>query len=170
MKANQENNEQNLKSLPCGKNKITQIDVKGGQLTFGQRIYLGKVFESEGTDFDKFIQTFEILHEKPLKSQYKNLLNYFNEIIEGLIFWIEQENTKLKYTPTIEEKKAGVQEFSQKVGEFSTIKALAKAYSKDPDDILEWKYGKVFGILYTDLEEYKYNVRYNKIIEEKFKK
>ena len=34
----------------------------------------------------------------------------------------------------------------------------------DPDEILEWDYAKVFGILYTDLEERKYETKLNKRI------
>jgi len=50
-----------------------------------------------------------------------------------------------------------------------TVKALAKAYAKDPDEIFKWKYSKVFGILYSDLEEHKFRQRYNKVIEQKYK-
>ena len=101
------------------------------------------------------------------KDDSKKILPYFKRIIEGLEFWSEQEQTLLKYEPSQEELRAGIKDFSKKVGEFSTIKALAKAYNKDPDDILKWEYGKVFGILYTDLEEFKFNKRYQKVIESK---
>ena len=47
------------------------------------------------------------------------------------------------------------------------IKALAKAYGKDPDEILRWQYGKVFGILYTDLEERKFEKKYQQQINGK---
>ena len=49
----------------------------------------------------------------------------------------------------------------------STIKALAKAYGKDPDEILQWQYAKVFGILYTDLEERKFEKKYQQQINGK---
>lgn len=149
--------------------KIKEIDIEGGKLTFGQRIDLGKLMCSEYSEVEKFEKTFEILHEVKLKiSEYKKHIDYFATIIEGLKFWSEQEATLLKYEPTQEEKQAGIKDFSQKVGEFATVKALAKAYSKDPDEILNWEYGKVFGILYTDLEEHKFNVRYNKVLEAKY--
>lgn len=149
--------------------KIKEIDIKGGQLTFGQRIDLGKLMGSDEPEINKFEKTFEILHRfKPKVTEYKKYIGYFSDIVDGLKFWSEQEATMLKYEPTPEEKQAGIKDFSQKVGEFSTIKALAKAYGKDPDEILDWKYGKVFGILYTDLEEHKFNTRYHKVIESKY--
>jgi hypothetical protein len=149
---------------------ISPIDVKGGKLTFGQRIELGKLYQSQLSEVEKFEQTFQILHGfTPKPRHYKSLITYFNQIIEGITHWIKQETTLLNYQPSAEEKQAGITDFTAKVGEFTTIKAMAKTYGKDPDEILEWEYGKVFGILYTDLEEYKFNQRYNKIIQAKYK-
>ncbi len=147
-----------------------KIDIRAGKMTFGQRIELGKIFQSEESEVSKFELVFECLHEyRPDVKDYKKLFGYFEEIIEGVRFWIEHETALLKYEPTSEELSAGVKELSQRIGEFGTIKALAKNYSKDPDEILAWEYAKVFGILYTDLEESKYQRRYNKIMERKYK-
>ena len=150
--------------------KLKHINIKSGDMTFGQRIELGKIMVSEVSEIEKFNKVFVCLHGfTPGIKDYLKLIDYFKEIIEGLKFWIEQEVTLLKFEPSPEELRAGVREMSEKIGEFGTIKALAKAYNKDPDEILQWKYGKVFGILYTDLEEYKFQKRYNKVIESKFK-
>ena len=146
------------------------IDVKGGELTFGQRIGLGELFASDKTDIEKFEETFLILHnQKPDTKEYKDILEYFTQIIEGISFWVEQESTMLKYEPTPEEIKAGIRDLSKEIGEFGTVKALAKAYNTDPDVILTWKYGKVFGILYTDLREHMYSRRFQKVLESKNK-
>ncbi|MCD7972479.1 MAG: hypothetical protein LUG18_07400 [Candidatus Azobacteroides sp.] len=148
-----------------------KIDVKGGDLTFGQRINLGKILEADGREWEKFMAVFECLHHhKPEIEEYKLLYPYFIEIIEGIRHWLEQESSLLFYEPSAEEISAGIKDFSAKVGEFGTIKTLAKNYAKDPDEILEWKYGKVFGILYTDLEEHKFQKRYQKILEKKYQK
>lgn len=150
---------------------MEKIDIKGGKLTFGQRIDLGKIFQSDENEIVKFEKVFKLLHDfTPDIAQYNELLPYFNEIIEGIAFWIEQEQTLLKYEPTSEEMSAGIMDLTKKTGEFGTIKALAKNYSKDPDEILKWEYGKVFGILYTDLEEHYFQKRYNKVLEKKYKK
>ena len=155
---------------PPPANKLVHINIKSGDMNFGQRIELGKIAAMDCSELEKFEKVFICLHKfKPTLKECSDLLDYFTEIIEGLKFWIDQEITLLKYKPSIEEKRAGVKELSEKIGEFGTIKALAKAYGKDPDEILLWKYGKVFGILFTDLEEHKFQVRYNKVIESKFK-
>ena len=148
--------------------EFEKIDIKSGKMTFGQRIELGSIFSSEESEIDKFEKVFRCLHSfTPNPVDYEFLIEYLNDVISGIKFWIEKETTLLVYEPTPEELRAGVRELSRKVGEFGTIKALAKAYSKDPDEVLKWEYGKVFGILYTDLEEYKFQVRYNKVIESK---
>ncbi|GHT33976.1 hypothetical protein FACS189434_09350 [Bacteroidia bacterium] len=148
-----------------------KIDIKGGKLLFEQRIDLGKIFQdTETAEIDKFDAVFKCLHGyKPAMLDYKKLLPYFFEIVESLRFWIETENEMLKYEPTNEELQAGIKELAAKIGEFGTIKSLAKNYATDPDTVLRWEYGKVFGILYTDLEEYKFQKKYNKIIENKYK-
>lgn len=151
--------------------KLVKIDVKAGNMSFGQRIELGKIMASEADEVGKFEKVFLCLHNfTPKEKDYLSLVDYFKEIVVGLKFWIETEATMLVYEPTPEEKRAGVKELMQNIGEFGTIKALAKAYSIDPDEVLKWKYAKVFGILYTDLEESKFQTRYNKVIEDKFKR
>jgi ribosomal protein S24E len=145
-----------------------RINIKDGELTFGQRISLGELFSSEKSEMEKFEETFLILHnQKPDPKDYKKLVGYFSEIMDGLKFWVEQEATLLKYEPTPEEIKAGIRDLSKEIGEFGTVKALAKAYHVDPDVIFTWKYGKVFGILYTDLREHMYSRRFQKVLESK---
>lgn len=153
------------KKLPFEK-----IDVRAGKITFDQRIQLGKIFQEQGREFDMFCKVFQCLHGyTPKVHETKNLLPYYYDIIEGVTHWLQAENTMLQNEPSSEEVSAGIKELSEKIGEFGTIKSLAKNYSKDPDDILAWEYGKVFGILYTDLEEYNYQKRYNKVVERKYR-
>lgn len=148
-----------------------RIDVKAGKLTFGQRIALGKIIEKGGNEYLMMKQIIKAMHDVDVKRKdIIRLKPYIVEIIEGLAYWIEKEIELLNYEPTAEEIQAGISELSGKIGNFGTIKSLAKNYSREPDEILKWEYGKVFGILYTDLEEYKFQKRYNKIIESKFKK
>jgi len=148
--------------------KSERIDIKAGKMNFGHRIQLGKILASDSGEFEKIESIFICLHGfKPRSTSYKKYVTYFKDITEGIRFWMGKEVELLNYEPTPEEKRAGVKDLSKKVGEFGTVKALAKAYSKDPDEVLKWEYGKVFGILYTDLEEYKFQVRYNKVIESK---
>lgn len=145
---------------------MKKIDIKGGKFTYTQRIELGKIIASETTDYDKFTQILKCLNIRQSKSIL--LLGYFEEIIEGLQYWFERESVMLRYEPSMEEVAAGIQDYSKNIGDFGTVKSLAKAYNQDPDTILNWEYGKVFGILYTDLEEYKYNQRYNRELEKKY--
>lgn len=166
-------------TVPSEDKLLSKLDIKAGKFTYNQRIELGKIFEAKSGDFETFFKVFECLHGftpdiKPKTEaeidKLKHLVNYYNEIVEGLQYWINAENTLLKCEPSPEEISAGVKQLTQKIGEYGTIKALAKNYSKDPDEILGWEYGKVFGILYTDLEEHKYQKRYYKVLERRYKK
>lgn len=153
----------------------SKVDVKSGDITYGSYIAVRKQL-AEAKEYDL---AFMVAVIKSIHSEYKHnvgdvvsikaMISYFSGIVEGVAHWAEQEKELLAYEPSEEEIRAGVKEYSQKVGEFATVKALAKNYGKDPDEVLEWKYSKVFGILYTDLQEYYYNQRYSKVLERKYK-
>ena len=148
------------------------LNIKNGDFTFAHRIELGKIFTTSKSEVEAFKKIFKCLYDIDIDfshKDFKKAVIHFNEIVEGIKYWIEAETKMLKYEYTPEETSAGVSEYIKKVGEFGTVKAIAKAYGKDPDEILKWKYGKIFGILYTDLEEHKYKKRLEKVIERKYK-
>lgn len=148
---------------------IGRLDILGGCFTYGNRIAIGEIFADESLSWygklkaahkELYGYTCRLL---PRRWRYKRLA----AIIEGIRSWMEKEQKLLHYTPTNDEVAAGLEEFGKKVGAMATVKALGKAYGKDPDEILRWSYSKVFGILYTDLEETMYNRRYTKVVRNK---
>lgn len=145
---------------------LHRINFESRDFTYGSRIALGDIFGASGvTEYGMLKNAFRELYgfsARLLPVRWR--VRAFNHIIAGLTSWIEKEQKMLQYTPSSDELAAGVKELGEKVGNMATIKALAKAYSKDPDEILEWDYAKVFGILYTDLEERKYETKLNKRI------
>lgn len=146
--------------------KIQKIDVKAGEMTFGQRIELGKIITSNDDELFKTIKIIDALHGiKPNSWQLVKLHTYIKDILEGILYWSTTEAKMLKYTPTPEEKQAGIMDLSKKIGDLSTADALAEKYGKDPDEILSWSYVKVFGILYADLETSKFRRKHRKILE-----
>lgn len=159
------------KVLPRERNsKMSKIDIKNGELTFSQRIELGRIAASDVDEFEKAMEMWRCLYVDRPKLTEKNVDDFVRdvkEIIDGLNFWIERETKALKYEPTADEKRAGISELSKNVGEYGTILAIAETYGKDPDEVLKWKYGKIFGILYTDLERHKFQQRLSKEITRK---
>lgn len=147
---------------------IQRIDIKGGQMTFGQRIELGRIItDKEMTGIDKMKEGMQCLDVKWSLRNTSEIVEYWYEVLLGIKHWIEREQTELKYEPSAEEKAAGIVQFSMVVGEMATITALAKDYSKDPDEILEWKYGKVYNLLFTNLQSHLFRERLNKELERK---
>lgn len=147
------------------------VDIKGGKLTFAQRIELGEIFgNGELSEAEKFERAIKCMYgKKPTPKQYGQYVGKFKAIVEGLQYWCEAEAKMLYCEPTADERAAGIEEYSKNIGVFGTVKAIAKTFGQDPDDVLQWEYGKVFSILYTDLEDYKYQRRLNKVIERKYK-
>lgn len=147
---------------------IQRIDIQGGQMTFGQRIELGRIItEKELTDIDKMKEGMQCLGAKWSLRNTSEIVEYWYEVLMGIKYWVEREQTELKYEPSAEEKAAGIAQLSLVVGEMATITALAKDYSKDPDEILEWKYGKVYNLLFTNLQSHLFRERLNKELERK---
>lgn len=147
---------------------IQRIDIQGGQMTFGQRIELGRIItDKELTDIDKMKEGMQCLEVKWNLRNTSEIVEYWYEVLMGIKYWIEREQTELKYEPSAEEKAAGIAQLSLVVGEMATITALAKDYSKDPDEILEWKYGKVYNLLFTNLQSHLFRERLNKELERK---
>lgn len=152
---------------------FTPVDVKGGDLTYGQRIELGGILANPTgrKEYELFMDTMECLYgHRPAPKEFKEAIRLFKDAVEGLSFWIKAESEQLKYTPTQEEKDAGVERYAKEVGEIGTAYAIAKEFSLDPDVILNWKYGKVFGYLRKQKADGDFQRRYSEIMARKSKK
>lgn len=145
------------------------LDIEGGEFTYGNRIAIGEIFRSpEMGEYAKIAATHKELYGYscrwwPVRWRYRRL----ERMMDGVLSWVRREQELLKYTPTNDELAAGIEEFGQRVGDLATIKALAKAYGAHPNEVLKWDYATVFGILYTDLEETKFNRRFTATIRNK---
>ena len=146
--------------------EMRKVDIRGGQMTFGQRIELGRILtDTTTTEAAKMIAVMRCLDPKWKTVEMPRSIDYFAEVIEGLTYWVKREASELKYEPTEEERSAGIGQLSKLTGEMGTIMALAKDYGKDPDEVLGWKYGKVFNILYTNLQSHLFQERLMKVRE-----
>lgn len=151
--------------IRIGKYGIGKIDWNK-DFTYGNRIALEQIFASDKSDYWKMCDAFKEMYGfsrrvLPMKLRTE----VFESIAIGLKEWIDKEQELLNYTPSAEEIRAGIKDLSDKVGNMSTIKSLAKTYATDPDKVLEWPYSKVFVILYTDLEERKFEKKLSKEYE-----
>lgn len=150
--------------------KIQKYIIRDGQFTFGQRIELGRIVSNpQTTEWFKMKACFECLHPGYVIQWNVEEMAYWEEILKGIEWWVRREKKELKYVPTAEEYAAGIEILTLRVGEMSTICAMAEKFSRDPDEILEWKYGKVFNILFTNLQSYLYKDRLDKQIKRKYK-
>lgn len=149
---------------------MKKIDIRGGQMTFGQRIELGRILtDAHLPEAAKMIAAMRCLDPDWKTTEMPQSIDYFAEVIEDLTYWAKREASELRYEPTEEEQSAGIGQLSKLTGEMGTIMALAKDYGKDPDEVLEWKYGKVFNILYTNLQSHLFQKRLAQLRERREK-
>lgn len=155
-----------------GKYVIGHLDIAGGAFTYGNRIALGDIFRDDSrSTYQKMRDAFvELYGWSPRLLPIGRRVKALRRVVDEFKGWLEKEQQLLTFEPEPDQITAGIKELAKKVGDMGTVKALAKAYSQDPDVILRWEYSKVFGILFTDLEEYKYEKRYNKVIDGKTRK
>lgn len=155
-----------------GKYVIGRVDVAGGAFTYGQRIALGDIFRNDSLSaYAKMKAAFIELYGwsprlLPAGPRYRAIKRTMLDF-KG---WLDKEQKLLSHDPEPDQIQAGIKDLIAHVGDMGTIKAIAKTYGLDPDVVVEWPYSKVFGILYTDLEEYKYEKRYNQVIDAKYRK
>ncbi len=158
--------------IRIGKIVVGSLDIEGGEFTYGNRIALGAILSDESrSEYQRLKAAFRELYGYSCRLLPLGLrMRLFDRLVAGLTAWIRREEELLHYEPTAEEVAAGVGELTRRVGHFATLKALAKAYGRDPDEVLGWDYAKVFGILQTDLEEHKFEERYAKVIHDKYRR
>lgn len=150
--------------MRLGKYYIGKFSLRSDAFTYALRIEVGDCFGNDAlSPYQRMKAAFIAVYGySPTLLPLKMRVRWLNDIAEEFKTWIEQEQASLDYKPSAEEIAAGVEDFSQKVGHLGTIKSIAQAYSRDPDDVLQWPWGKVFGILSTDLQEFEYNKRLQK--------
>lgn len=152
-----------------GKIVVGSVNMAEGEFTYGNRIALGSIFEdTETSDYEKLKRSFREIYGYSCRLlPIRRRVRVLNDILKHLHEWVKREQELLHYQPTSEEVAAGIAEYSKRVGSLATIQAVAKKFATDPDEVLQWDYAKVFGILFNDLEEFKYNERYRRVMDEK---
>lgn len=135
--------------------RLREWKYEDGEFTYAQRIELTEVFRNDSLNgYQKMKAAWKVLYG--WSARWMNpwrRARAFERMLEGLEFWVKKERENLKYEPTPEEYQAGLPRLSEEVGELGTIKALAEKFGVDPDVILTWHWGKVYGLLYADLKE-----------------
>lgn len=141
--------------------RLREWKYEEGEFTYAQRIELGEVFQNDSlSDYRKMKAAWKVLYG--WNARWMNpwrRKKAFERMLEGLKYWINLERENLKYDPTPEEQRAGLLRLSEQVGEMGTIKALAEKFGIDPDVILTWHWGKVYGLLFADLKETEFQRR-----------
>lgn len=79
---------------------------------------------------------------------------------------IENENNMPHPKTTPEQIEAGAESFNV-LGVFNSVDNLAKAYSKDHDQILMWSYSRIFNILYKNNITAIFDINYSRIMTRK---
>lgn len=103
-----------------------KIDIRGGKLTYGQRIELGEILAREGSSIsEKYSAVMQCLYPDWVQTFEKEWVAWFEEIVEGLRYWMQREATMLAYQPTAEEIAAGINNLGKKLGPMMTVMTLA---------------------------------------------
>lgn len=147
---------------------FVERNIEAGEMTYGERIELGKLLASEKPEVEKFEGMIEMLHGfKPGVKEYKKYVKYVNRIIDALNRWAERERRELSVPPLPEYTQAGYDKYIESVGEMATLVSLGAKFGKNPEEILEWRYTTVFMILKCEAEQENFNRRLQKVYSQK---
>lgn len=150
--------------------KFDKIDIRGGQMTYAQRIRLGEILTSGAKEREMFRQTFDCLCEGYTPRYTRVEMQYVMEVIDGIRYWIDRESKELSSKPSADEVAAGINLLSKRTGYMATLVALGEKFGCDPDEVLGWKYGKVFNILLVNKENADFSRRYREVLSKKKRK
>lgn len=150
--------------------KFDKIDIRGGQMTYAQRIRLGEVLTSGASEREIFRQIFDCLCEGYTPRYTREEMQYVMGVIDGIRYWIDRESKELSSKPSADEVAAGINLLSKRTGYMATLVALGEKFGCDPDEVLEWKYGKVFNILLVNKENADFSRRYREVLSKKKRK
>lgn len=141
-------------------------------ITYGQRIALGKLLQ--GVSGMEEVQVFKDVlgimnggERVTHASITPRNVRYVQRVIDKLTYWVNAEQTMLQVEPEPDEIKAGIKTLGEKLQELSVLHTLAEKFGKSPDEILEWEFSTVFGMLYADKEKNLYYKRLQKIKDKK---
>lgn len=150
--------------------KFDKLDIRGGQMTYAQRIRLGEILTSGAKEYEIFRQIFGCLCDGYEPRYTPQEMQYVMEVIEGIRYWIERERKELASKPSADEVAAGINLLSKRTGYMATLVALGEKFGCDPDEVLGWKYGKVFNILLVNKESAEFSRRYRDVLSKKKRK
>lgn len=163
-----------------------QINVSDGKISYGDMVTLGRILDAEsaraekgeGDEVETIKALIRTLHPGAQPSINATNAVYAAAIARGVRFWREQENLKLKYKPSDEEKQAGYEALAEVTGPTGVAITIAEKFGVaagpgnkvGPDAVFDWPYAVVFKVLHTDLERSKFQKRLNEIYEKKRKR
>lgn len=141
--------------------RLREWNYKEGEFSYGQRISIGDILTNQdSTWYQRLKECWKELYGWSARLMPPRIrVRFFERMMDGIRYWVELEENTLKYNPTDQEQQAGLMRLNEEVGHMGTIKALAEKFGTDPDIILSWQWGKVYGILHADLKEAEYHQR-----------
>lgn len=148
--------------------RVRIYNYREGEFSYGQRIAISRIWREELREYEKLKLVWKELYGYdcrviPVRKRVRLLLG----LADGLRYWFDLEQRTLATEPTQEQLRAGIRELSEKIGDMGTVTAIAKDYGVDPDVVLTWQWGKVYGILLTDVEQYRYEKKLSDIMSKK---
>lgn len=149
--------------------RLREWDYMNGEFSYGQRLGVGDIFQDENlSEYQRLKAAWKELYGWSLRLMLPFMrARRVKRMLDGIKYWADVESKTLNFEPDDDAKKAGIALLSEEVGTLGTVKALAEKFKCDPDVILGWQWGKVYGILYTDLKEYEYHRRLDKVLKRK---
>lgn len=132
------------------------------KFTWSNRIFINELFSKEL----KEIEYIDLI-QKEFNLEYDNIIEDIENIQKAAVYFVEKE--KIMFKSQESETSSIYHRYFKDCGELPTIIRVAKDFGKDIDEVLQWKYEKVIGILYVYQQEGLYEAAVTKYYKNKSK-
>ena len=149
--------------------QIDGVKLTGAKdMTFKQMTELRRGLETDAGDYETALMIGTVMLGSNVAAwSYKDYLPYMLSVLKYVHNSVKNESVKLKYNPTADEKKAGIDKLSV-FREWGTVDAIVRSrpcYTHE--DVYNLKYVDVFVMQWIDLEHSKFERKLMKIQSEK---
>lgn len=146
-------------------------DISEGDLTYGERIELGRIVRDENMgDYQRIKEVCQCLYDVEVTpEQAVHLTDHVAKVLTDIIDWMKKEQQEFYIPPTPEEERARIQDLTKACGDMGDVVSLAESFQCSFEEVYNKPYLEIFTIHKVHAERTRYERRLNKVYQERKK-
>ena len=149
---------------------LTKRNIAAGDFTFGERIAMGRIFDTskEMTDIERTKQVIYCLHDKTIDDrEAEQWHEYALEVCEAYVGWVNRENQECSVPPQEEAIRAGIEQCAKECGDMACVVDMAERFGYSFEQVYKMPYIDVFTIWKVDAARARFRRRLDDVLARK---